>query len=123
MVDGFKFQIRTTLILRLGADEIEVLVPTPAQVQRQITSNLPIVLEIHSKHLRATRQVEIGISSRCGHSNHGARRREAPWASQDRTGLFLEVNFQSWIKLKESAQLWFPKIIRSDFECMCASVN
>ena len=121
----FESQIGTVSRLGLRSDQIEVLVPTHAQVQRQIPSSLPVVLEINAKHLGPTGEIKVGIADRDCHTAHGSPRGEALRIQGSVSGndawKSVKVDFQRWIEFKETAEFWFPKVVESGPECMLAA--
>ena len=46
VVNGFEFEVGSALGLRLGADKVEVLVPSQTEIQGEIATNFPVVLKV-----------------------------------------------------------------------------
>src|ERR1700730_2952027 len=136
MVNGLEFEIGSALGLSLGADKVEVFVPTYAQVQGKVAAELPIILEVSAKHLGASRQIKVRVTRGCGHATNSTRCREAlriarlifGWAArlgitENDAGLVVEIDFQRWIELEEAAQFPFPDIVGPGPEGVLASSN
>src|SRR6476646_9752435 len=124
MIDRFESKIGSALTLRLCTNQIEIFVPAKAQIQSEIPSCFPIILEIEPEHFSATRQIEIRIaSSRC-HATHQARCREALWRRREDDARQLhKVDLQRRIELEKASKLGFPKIVHTSSESMVPSVN
>src|SRR6266545_533252 len=46
VVNGFEFEVGSALGLRLGADQVEVLVPPQTEIQGEIATNFPVILKV-----------------------------------------------------------------------------
>ena len=73
MIDCFKCQIGSIQCLRLSSNQVKVLVPPQAKVQREIVAKLPIILEIYTEHLGTAWKIEIWIAGRRRHAANGRR--------------------------------------------------
>lgn len=71
--DRLEFLKRPASRNRTGADKVEVLIPTNAEVQRQTLSDLPVVLEEEAQLLGAAGHIEVGIAGTGRHTNDGSR--------------------------------------------------
>src|SRR5712691_9297183 len=77
MTDCFQSEKGSTQRLGLGSNQVEILIPPQAEIQRQVASEFPVILEIEPKHLGAALQIKIGIACGGRHSRDRPVRRKA----------------------------------------------
>ena len=123
MANCLQGQVSTIQRLTLSADQIEILVPTHPEVERQIATELPVILEVEAQHLRPSRKIEVRIAGRCRHATHNIGRCKFRGKPNYAAGKGVEIDLQGGIKLKEAAKFWLPQIIEASSEGMVASSN
>src|SRR6185312_5470166 len=123
IVESHEFLVRAAVFHIRTTDEIEILVPTHTQVQRQTRVDLPVVLEIQAKLLSGYLESRIPVGN--SHSGNGAWTRKALWIvhriAQNGTGIVGKVDFQSGTELKISTLDGIPDVIASGFQCVIAN--
>src|SRR5713101_6204488 len=77
MTDCLQSEIGSTQRLGLSSNQVEIFIPPQAEIQRQVASEFPVILEIEPKHLGAALQIKIGISCGGRHSRDRPVRRKA----------------------------------------------
>src|SRR5258707_10484386 len=125
MTDCLQSEIGSTQRMGLSSNQVEIFIPPQAEIQRQVASEFPVILEIDAKHFGAALQIKIRISCSRRHSGDRSPRRKTVrifrCVCQNRTRKICKVNFQRRIKLKEPAELPLPNIVKTSPEGVITS--
>src|SRR5713226_7311512 len=134
VTDCFQSEIGSTQRLGLGSNQVKVFIPTHAEIQRQVASEFPVILEIDPEHLGAAGQIKIGIACGRRHSRDRPGRRKAlgiarlilRWATllgiaKNHAGKICKINLEGWVELEEAAQLPLPNIVKTSPEGVITS--